>query len=275
MQPAAVMSRSAGDQAQGLRQLFAGSAWPCLMPLLANPHVASAGLVLDRLAAVLAASGRRVLVVDAGAGAPPAHELARVDLTQGIEQIAPRVAYLPARGLPLSFVDTRGSAAGFVDALQAAAPWADVLLLHAESNELARLLMRRQARVMLLGGDHPESIKHAYAGAKLLAQRCGLLSFDLVLSAARHSPRLTAIEHSLSQCLDSFIGAFLHHTAVIDPATFPPAQAACPSAADAHDDTALQVLLAAQLALDERPPEPAMAPSAAAVVPRTPTPYFL
>ena len=272
---AAAPWRGTGDQAQGLRQLFAGKAWPCLLPLLANPHLGCSGLVLDRVAAELAAGGRRVLVVDAGADAPPAHELARMDLAQGIETLAPRVAYLPARGLPLSYVDTRGSASGFIDALQAAAPWADVLLLHAESPELARLLLRCPARVVLLGADHPESIKHAYAGAKLLAQRCGLMSFDLLLAAAAHSPRLGAIEQSLAQCLDGFIGAFLHHTAVIDPAAGPAARGAGAVDGMDHGAAALHTLLAAQLTPAAEPLASAGAGAPAAIAPRTPTPYFL
>lgn len=272
--PRPSLASRAGDQAQGLRQLFAGGPRQCLLPLLANPHVAFGGLVLDRLAAVLAASGRQVLVVDAGAGAPPAHELARMDLAQGIERIAPRVAYLPARGLPLAHVDTRGSAASFIDAVLASAPWADVVLLHAEGHELARLLVRRSARVVLLGADHPESIKHAYAGAKLLAQRCGLMTFDLLLAAAAHSPRLRAIEQSLAQCLDHFIGAFLHHTAVVDPAAYPAPYPA--TGGQAAADSALQALLAGQLALDHSLEFglPA-APARAADAPRSQTPLFL
>ncbi len=229
------------DQADGLRRLFAGGPRQRLLPLVANPHVAFGGVVLDRLAAVLAASGRQVLVVDAGAGAPPADELARLDLGVCIERLAPRVGYLPARGLPLSFVDTRGSAGGFIDALSAAAPWADAVLLHAESHEMARLLMRRSARPMLVGADHPESIKHAYASAKLLARRCGLMGFDLLLAAAPSSPRAIGIVQSLGQCLDTFLGAWLHHGALIDPA----------GDVSAAADEALQSLLAGQLALDE------------------------
>lgn len=237
------------DQADGLRRLFAGGAQQRVLPLVANPHVAFGGVVLDRLAAVLAASGRQVLVVDAGAGAPMADELARLNLAVCIERIAPRVAYLPARGLPLSYVDTRGSAGGFIDALQAAAPWADVVLLHAESHEMARLLMRRSARPMLVGADHPESIKHAYASLKLLAQRCGLMSFDLLLAASPLSPRADGIALSLAQCADNFLGAWLHHSAVIDPAG---------DVSELADDT-LQSLLAGQLALDEPAWNPAPA----------------
>jgi flagellar biosynthesis protein FlhG len=159
--------------------------------------------------------------------------------------------------------------------VQASAPWADVVLLHAEGHELARLLVRRSARVVLLGADHPESIKHAYAGAKLLAQRCGLMTFDLLLAAAAHSPRLRAIEQSLAQCLDNFIGAFLHHTAVVDPAAYPATAGPAPA------DSALQALLAGQLALDHSlefglpPPAPAAPAPQPAHAPRSQTPLFL
>ncbi len=227
------------DQADGLRRLFAGRR-PVLLPLTANPHVAFVGSVLDQLSSALAAAGRQVLVVDAGGCAPPAPELARVDLAACIETVAPRVSYLPARGLPLAHVDTRGSAAGLVDALQYAAPQADVLLLHADGPDLSRLLKRRPARPVLLGADHPESIKHAYASAKLLAGRNGLMTFDLLLAAAPGSPRLPAIARSLADCADRFLGAVLRHHAVVDPAGDPAAPAG----------EALAALLAGQLALD-------------------------
>jgi hypothetical protein len=150
------------------------------------------GVVLDRLAAALTAQGHRVLVVDAGAESPPPHELAQLDLASCIETLSPGVSCLPARGLQLQHVDTRGSAAGFLDVLQRAAPQADVVLLHADALDLSRVLKRNAARPMLLGADHPESIKHAYASCKLLAQRCGVLSFDLVLAARGQSPRRAA-----------------------------------------------------------------------------------
>lgn len=228
------------DQADGLRRLFAGRRRRVL-PLVANPHVAFSGLVLDRLAAVLAAQGREVLVVDAGAASPPAHELARVDLAACIERLAPRVSYLSARGLPLAYVDTRGGAGGFIDAVELAAPRAEVMLLHADGLDLARIFKRRAARPMLLGADHPESIKHAYANLKLLARRCELMTYDLLLTASPQSPRAVAIGQSLNECADRFVGAMLMHTALIDPAG---------ELADPPDD-ALAALLTAQLALDE------------------------
>jgi hypothetical protein len=250
------------DQADGLRRLFAGRR-QVLLPLVANPHVAFSGVVLDRLACVLADAAsyaRKVLVVDASATSPKPPELAALDLGACIEPIAPQVGYLPARGLPMAHVDTRGTAWGFIDALTRAAPQADLLLLHADATDLARIFRHRAARPLLLGADHPESIKHAYAGAKLLAQRCSLLSFDLLLAAPPHSPRAAAIAQSLAGCADNFLGACLCHWAQVDPAADPAEPA----------DAALHALLASQLALDASAPAPAAYASA---VPAFHAPY--
>lgn len=243
------------DQADGLRRMFAGQRCQVLA-LVANPHVAFGGVALDRVAARLAALGREVLVVDAAAGAPAPHELALLDLAAGIERLAERVSYLPARGLPLRYIDTRGSASGFVDALLAAAPRANALLLHAEATDLARMLVRRAARPLLLAADHPESLKHAYAGAKLLVRRTGLATFDLLLAAGARSPRVDGIARSLAQCLENFLGALLCDCALVDPAGDP-----------ALDDAGLGRVLAAQLALGSDAPG-AASPVAAALVPR-------
>lgn len=253
------------DQADGLRRLFAGRQRHVLA-LAANPHVAFSGVVLDRLSSALAQGGRRVLVVDAASTSPPPHELAGVDLGACIETIAPRVAYLPARGLPLAHVDTRGSAGGFIDALQLAAPQAEVLLVHADGSDLARLLKHRAARPMLLGADHPESLKHAYANAKLLARRCELMTFDLLLAASPQSPRAASIAASLAGCADTFLGATLVSTAIVDPA----------ADIDAPADAALLALLAAQLSLDEAAPPPSALPPhyGLATPTRFPSPAF-
>jgi flagellar biosynthesis protein FlhG len=230
------------DQADGLRRMFSGRRRHVLA-LAANPHVPFAGVVMDRLASVLAASRREVLVVDAASTSPAPHELAGVDLAACIEPLSPRVSYLAARGLPRAHIDTRGSAGGFIDALLQAAPQADVVLLHADGADLVRLFKLRGTRPMLLGADHPESIKHAYANAKLLASRSGLMTFDLLLTVAPHSPRAAAIASSLAGCAESFLGATLVSSALIDPAGDPAEPA----------DPALAALLSAQLALDEAP----------------------
>lgn len=226
------------DQADGLRRMFAGRR-RCVIPLVANPFAAFHGVVIERLTAAAALHGRHTLVVDAADTAPAPAEMARLDLSACVEALAPDVDYLAARGLAMDYVDTRGSAVAFLDAVADAAPEADLILVHANASDLARMFVRRAARPMLIGADHPESLKHAYAAVKLLAQRCGLMTYQLLLAAAPTSPRLNQIAASLSHCADSFVGCLLHDWAVVDPASDP---AQVPGAA-------LQRLVGAQLAL--------------------------
>lgn len=265
------------DQADGLRRLFAGRR-RAVLPLVSNPHVAFGGIVLDRVAAALAAQGRQVLVIDAATNSPPPAELAAVDLALCVETLSPQVSYLAAGGLATAYVDTRGCADGLIDAAQRACPAADVIVVHADAMDLARIFKRRAARPMLLGADHPESIKHAYAGAKLLATRCEMLTFDLLLAVPARSPRAAAIVQSLGGCAETFLGALLVQHALIDPASVPDAPVA--------DDLAR--LLAAQLSLDDSgfvplaatatahpvatrtAPSPAAGPRRAAVHPQRP-----
>lgn len=231
------------DQADGLRRLFAGAAARCMIPLTANPHAAFPAVVIERLTLAFAAAGRHTLVIDAADASPAPAELARLDLAAAMEPLGRDVTYLAARGLPLAHVDTRGSAAGWLDAVADAAPQADVVLVHAGPSELARMFQRRPARPLVIGADHPESIKHAYAAVKLLAQRCSLMTFDLLLVAAPESPRALHIVNSLAGCADGFLGCLLHDWAVVDPA----------SALDAPPTDALLRVARAQLSLQAAP----------------------
>ena len=233
------------DQADGLRRLFGGKRQH-IVPLVANPHVAFSSVVLERATAALVAAGRRPLLVDAAASAPAAGEMARIDLAACVERLSTEVCYLAARGLPRAYVDTRGSSAGMLDALADASAQSDVLLIHAEAADLARMFQRRAARPVLIAADAPDSVKHAYAATKLLAQRCRLLTFDLLLAAPPNSPRLRSIASSLAGCADRFLGGLLHHWAVVDPAS------------DVHDptDAGLARLFAAQLLIDDAPALP-------------------
>lgn len=227
------------DQASGLRRLF-GPVRRRLLAVAANPFVPAGQALLETLSAALAAQGRQVLVVDAASTAPAPHETAFFDLAAGVERLHDQVSYLAARGVPLAHVDTHGSASAFVEAAFDAAPDRDLMLLHADPTDLARMLGRRPVRPLLLGADRPESIKQAYAACKLLSQRCGLMTFDLVLAADPHSPRVAAIADRLGSCADNFLGAVLHDWAVVDPLLDPMA---------AHDPGLVR-LLAAQLLLD-------------------------
>lgn len=204
------------DQADGLRRLFAGRLRH--VAVAGNAHVAFAGVLLERLTAAFAALGRRTLVVDAASGSPAAHELAAVDLAACIEPLSPEVSYLAARGLPLRHVDTRGCAERLLVRLADAAPQADVMLVHADAGDLSRLFMRRPLRPVLLAADVAESLTDAYAAAKLLAARNGLLAFDLLLAVDPASPRAGRIAAQLAGCADRFLGAALHDWAAVDPA---------------------------------------------------------
>lgn len=203
------------DQADGLRRLFSG-ARTRFIAVAANPDVAFAGLALERLASVCATAERKVLVVDAARGMP--HELATVDLSSCIEPLGDNLSYLAARGLPVRYVSSRGSCEAFLDAVTDAAADAAVVIVHAEAQELGRLFARRAPRPLLLAADHPVSVTSAYANIKLLAQRHGLMSFDLLLVAAANSPRTPRIVEQLALTAERFAGAVLHDWAVIDPA---------------------------------------------------------
>ena len=228
------------DQADGLRRLFGGRRRH-ILALASNPFVAFGGVVLERLTSACAEQGCRTLVVDAADHSPAPQDMALLDLAACVEPLSPQVSYLAARGLPLAHVDTRGSSARFLDALAAAAPEAEVLLLHANGSDLARMFQRRAVRPVLLAADHPDSIKHAYASCKLLAQRCQAMTFDLLLAAPPRSPRLAAIAQSMAGCADSFLGVLMRDWAAVDPAS------------EVHDPipASLQRLVAGQLALTD------------------------
>lgn len=217
------------DQADGLRRLFAGRVRH-IVPLIANPHVAFAGVVLERITTALAAGGASTLLVDAADSSPPLSAMAHVDLAACVEQLDERTAYLAARGLPRSHVDTRGSAAGLLTALGNVAPKADTVVLHGEVLELARVFTQCELRPLLITSDHVDAVKHAYAAVKILAQRCGLMTFDVLMVAPKASRRARAIMVSLDSCAEGFMGALLQGWAHIDPAvdvTEPPDAGLC------------------------------------------------
>ena len=73
-------------------------------------------------------------------------------------------------------------------------------------------------RPLLLADDRPASVTHAYAAMKLLTQRAGLVVHDLLLGAAKHSPRSERIAMQIATCADDFLGAVLRDWVQIDPA---------------------------------------------------------
>jgi hypothetical protein len=210
------------DQADGLRRLFAHSR-VCLVPVVSNPNVAFGGVMLERLCTAFAEHGKHTLVVDAAERSGAPSELALLGLAECIEPLSTRVSYLAARGLPVRYVDPTGSTAAFLDAVIEAAPQCDVILLHASASDLCRLLARSsdgiaKCRPLLLADDRPASVTHAYAAMKLLTQRAGLMVHDLLLGAAKHSPRSERIAMQIATCADDFLGAVLRDWVRVDPA---------------------------------------------------------
>ena len=210
--------RMTADQADGLRRLFAGRAQR-FVPLVANPHVAFASVVLERVTACLTLAGATVLLVDAAETSPVAPDMSWLDLAACIERLDERTFYLAARGMPRTQVDARGSARRWLDVLGQSAPQADVVLVHGEATDLARVFQRSLARPMLIASDQPEAVKHAYAAAKLLARRAALATFDVLLCAPSGSRHARPIIDTMAACAEDFFGSVMHDWAAIDPAS--------------------------------------------------------
>ena len=240
------------DQAAGLRQMFA-HARTRFVPVVSNPNVAFGGVMLERLCTAFAERGANVLVVDAAERAGLPGEMARVELSQCVEQLSSQVSFLAARGLPVAFVDAQGSTRGFLRRAAEAAPGCDVILVHAPATELCRMFARSRRGFgladpegegeapIVVADDRPASVTHAYASMKLLAQRGQVVVFDLLLGAAAHSPRAGAIATKLASCADAFFGAVVRSSARIDPAdsaTDAPSEALRRIAADRYEGEA-------------------------------------
>ncbi|MDP9045934.1 MAG: flagellar biosynthesis protein [Pseudomonadota bacterium] len=209
------------DQADGLRRLFAHSR-VCMLPVVSNPNVAFGGVMLERLCTAFAEHGKHTLVVDAAERASEHAEMALLDLAECVETLSAQVSYLAARGLPVRFVDSTGSTAAFLHAVVEAAPHCDVVLVHASASDICRMFARsgdfERVRPLLMADDRPASVTHAYAAMKILTQRAGLVVHDLLLGAARHSPRSERIAMQIATCADDFLGAVLRDWVHIDPA---------------------------------------------------------
>ena len=218
------------DQAEGLRQMFAHTR-ARFVPVVSNPHVAFGGVMLERLCTAFAERGAKVLVVDAGERAGEAGEMAMVELGQCIERLSAQVSFLAARGLPVRFVDAAGSTGGFLRRAAEAAPQSDVVFVHAPATDLCRMFASGSRSgtaaighagdndvPIVFADDRPASVTHAYGSMKLLAQRAGLVVFDLMLAAAPSSPRAERIVAKLASCTDSFFGGVVREAARVDPA---------------------------------------------------------
>lgn len=220
--PAAHPSGRPADQAHGLRQLFVTRVLR-FIPVVANSASGSGGLVLEHLCAVYAECGLNILVVDASEQARTPSELVDFDLSEGIQALSRQVSYMPARGLPLRYADTRGSCTQLLDALADASPRSDVVIVHARASELVRLFGDRTrgnpVRPLVYTNDLAEGLTEAYAALKVLSQRGGWMSYDLLVCAVADSTQAAPVVERLAQCADDFLGVAQRSAQRLDPET--------------------------------------------------------
>jgi MinD-like ATPase involved in chromosome partitioning or flagellar assembly len=119
----------------------------------------------------------------------------------------------------MHFLDSRATLTGFIEALRSAAhaAQADVVLLHAGALDLRRMFVGTAPRPLLLAGNRPDSLTHAYTSMKLLSQRLGALAYDLLVAGDVSPRRARRMGERLADCADHFLGAALRRVAAIDP----------------------------------------------------------
>ena len=211
-----MFSRS-DDQAAGLRALFAPRRAQ-LVPLVDNPLLEGAEALVDLLVGAYLERGLQVLVVDAGARAKPAGELAQLNLAACIETLSSQVSWLDARGLIAAHLDHRGSAARLLDRLQDAAPQADVILLRAPTPELARLITPgARCRPIVCTDLQQQNLTAAYAAMKWLAERAEVRVFGLLVAGHPELTLTKRIARQLGDCAERFLGAALPSWAGLEP----------------------------------------------------------
>ncbi|MFZ2297465.1 MAG: hypothetical protein A3G29_14935 [Burkholderiales bacterium RIFCSPLOWO2_12_FULL_64_99] len=214
------------DQAQGLRQMFVSRVLR-FVPVVANARSGCGGLVLERLCAAYAGFGLNTLVVDASDQARAPSELVEFDLAEGIEVLSPQVSYMAARGLPLRHADARGSCASLLPALADASPRSDVVLVHASASEIVRLFGQPARciplRPLVFTNDMAEGLTDAYAAVKILSQRAGWMSYDLLMCAPLESAQAEPVAQRLARCADDFLGVAQRSAHQLDPQQAPTA----------------------------------------------------
>ncbi|MCM5679407.1 hypothetical protein M8A51_07670 [Schlegelella sp. S2-27] len=198
------------DQAHGLRRLFAHHTVH-LLPVTANPHVPGSHVLLEGLCQGLAAQGLHTLVIDAvqgpyGSGVDVAGAIARdLDLGQWIDEFDPYTSVLAAGPTLAFFGQAEGASTLLFEALREAAPSADVVLFHADASVLAGLFDQRRVRPLVLGGDDPHAVTHAYASIKILARQAGLLHHAIVMDTAEQSLGVPPAALRLMRCVGDFL----------------------------------------------------------------------
>lgn len=226
--PTDVRRAQPGDQADGLRRLFSARTVR-FIPVVANPFVAQEDVLVRQLSAALEQLGLYTLVVDVCDGADmvgthPARAMPDMTLAERITVLTDRTASLSARGLSAWWRDTGGSTQAFLQAVVDAAPLSQAVLVHGSAQALAKMFGHHdpqlsRPRPIVLCGERPESMTHAYAALKVLSQQSDWWSHDLLVSAVKGSAGARRVKDRLAQCVALFFGGVRHDAFEIDPAT--------------------------------------------------------
>lgn len=206
------------DQAAGLRRLFSGGAHQRFVAVASNPHVACAGVLLERLTAAFAAQACHTLVIDASESAPVPSAAVLEDPALGLEPLGERLSCVAARGLPQGLREVPGGAALWLQRLAAAAPQCDVLLVHAPATDLSRFFDGRALHPLLLAAEGDDGLTHALASLRLLAARHRCTQFDLLLGLPMTSPQAARAVRHLGGWARSRLNLGLRHGVAVDPA---------------------------------------------------------
>lgn len=218
--PSEVRRAQPGDQADGLRRLFS-TRTVRFIPVVSNPFVAQESVLIQQISAALEQLGLYTLVVDVR---DPGVAPMRVsdDLASGIQVLTDRTASLFAQGLPGRWPGNGSEPHSFLHAVVDAAPLSQAVLVHGSAGELACLFGRgglhlSRPRPIVICGEQPESMTHAYAALKVMAQRADWRAHDLLVSATTGSAGIRLVKDRLAQCAALFLGGVRHDVVEIDP----------------------------------------------------------
>ena len=217
-----------GDQASGLRRLFARRALRVL-PLASEAADTSARVLVVNLAAALARTGWTPLVIDGHRDGVAAHlaipaRLELADLIDGNHRfgaVALRseegFSVLPAaRGLGQIARDPAAADATF-GALASLSERFDIALVHANGATLGALLGQRAAETALVCGAEDLDLTATYSQLKALVRRHGLTRFRVLFDGDVDPQKIAARHRRLAGAAQKFLAAVVEYGGAIAP----------------------------------------------------------
>lgn len=216
-----------GDQAAGLRRLF-GTRPPQVVAFASGHEACGRTTLVVQTAAALAAAGHAAVIVDENAGphnAVGAFGLtARYDLMHALNgerslrqvllQAAPLVRIMPAARAAQE-LDRLDGATGMqltacLNELQRGAGFVLVDCAPRRGGHLSRLAVSARHMAVVVAA-HGNSITHAYALIKHMAQERGRDGFQIVITRSRSNPEAQAIFDNMRRTAREHLGVRLDY----------------------------------------------------------------